>query len=307
MQQSGGEIRAFSQRGKGVLPKGVMHFRVARCREVHRFQGLLHVQFAQTSLGVPAFEIVNTVRYIGRLLDLGQENPPPDGVYPSRRQEKTIAPVDGFAVQDLLQTSRVEILQVFLPGDRPGKARHQAGSRIGVQHIPHLGFPAQQPFAAGRLVVRVHLDGQIVLRTDELDQQRKIGPTVRPSPLADQLRSVSSHDLAQIPPCQRTLGHDRLLAFDPGHLPRFPAIGQAGILLAQHRADLVAAPDFFLVHRDERQRVKLLHAFLTVLCNGNPRRRISRAGFGKSGGWYFPRPPGRPSRPWCACSAAAGR
>ena len=137
------------------------------------FQRFVDVQFAGFSVAIDASVIVNAVGEVGIFLDFAQNHVRPDGVGRSRGNEKSVARPYEMGLEDILQPVLLQCRKEFLLVRSGLQARKQARARLRGNRVPHLGFSS----AAGGLlvsrgisVVRMHLDGEFVLREDEFHE-----------------------------------------------------------------------------------------------------------------------------------------
>src|SRR5437763_9813309 len=105
-----------------------------------------------------------------------------------------------------------------------------------IEHIPALSFAAWQARLACVLIVRVHLDGQLVFRKDDLHQQRK---TLFSSQCAVELVSKFFGDLAECSSLKRSVRNPATFAREPDFADRLIAHFVRRI----KRTQVVRAPD----------------------------------------------------------------
>ena len=118
--------------------------------------------------------IIDPVSDIGILLDLRDQDILPDGVDGPRLDEEHIPFLHRDFVEHFCQCIVPDPLCELLPADLPLEPVIEKGSRSGFHYIPHLCLSVLAFIFQRISIVRVDLDGQVLLRVDELDEHRKI-------------------------------------------------------------------------------------------------------------------------------------
>ena len=138
----------------------------------HR-QSLLDVQVALLAVLADAAVIVHAIGYIGVLLDLGDQDPLADRVKGAGLDEQDVALFHGDSVEHLKQCVLLDSLSEFFPCDLLFETIIQEGAFLSVENVPHLCFAILAFVLKRESVARVDLDRQVVLRVDELGQNRE--------------------------------------------------------------------------------------------------------------------------------------
>ena len=138
----------------------------------HR-QSLLDVQVALLAVLADATVIVHAIGYIGVLLDLGDQDPLADRVKGAGLDEQDVALFHGDSVEHLKQCVLLDPLSEFFPCDLLFEAVIQERAFLGVENVPHLCFAILAFVLKRESVARVDLDRQVVLRVNELGQNRE--------------------------------------------------------------------------------------------------------------------------------------
>ena len=136
-------------------------------------QCLLDVQVSLLAVLADAAVIVHAIGYIGVLLDLGDQDSLADRVKGAGLDEQDVALFHGDSVEHLKQCVLLDPLSEFFPCDLLFEAVIQERAFLGVENVPHLCFAILAFVLKRESVARVDLDRQVVLRVDELGQNRE--------------------------------------------------------------------------------------------------------------------------------------
>ena len=139
----------------------------------HR-QSLLDVQVALLAVLADATVIVHAIGYIGVLLDLGDQDPLADRVKGAGLDEQDVALFHGDSVEHLKQCVLLDPLSKFLSCDLLFETVIKECAFLSVENVPHLCFAILAFVLQRESVARVDLDRQVVLRVDELGQNREL-------------------------------------------------------------------------------------------------------------------------------------
>ena len=85
-------------------------------------------------------------------------------------------------IEDFRQCLRLNPLCEFFLGDGAVQAVIQRRTRCSIDNVPHLRFSRLALCAHGIGIIRVHLNGEILLGINELNQNRHGGTAVTVSP-----------------------------------------------------------------------------------------------------------------------------
>ena len=186
-----GEIRARHQLHARVLRRLVMRPVIGQHGVVDGALRQFGVQFAGVAVGIAAVEIVDAVGDVRGLLDFGDERPRADRVHTSRGQEKHVARCDLVVGQDVRDGVVSDAGLVLGRRYLLREARTQVRVLIRRHHVPHFGLALGFVAFPCQLVVRVHLDREILPGVDELDQQRELLAETPVVGFAQQRRAVA--------------------------------------------------------------------------------------------------------------------
>ena len=171
---------------------------------------------------VHAIPIVDPVSGVGVLLNLGNDQPSPDGMEPARWYEQRFTGMNGELVKTFLEGRTTLFDGVFelLAGDAAAQAGNQLGVRRGIKDVPHFGFgfAAEQRGQFGR---RVDLEREPFTGVEQFDEERE---TVAPTIGAEQKRAVLLDELVERLTGDRAVGDDGL-GFEP--VADFPRLADA--------------------------------------------------------------------------------
>src|SRR5579884_2106210 len=128
----------------------------------------------------PAAVIIEAVRDIGVLLNLPKLDASADGVNRPRQAQKHIARLRLNPVQRALDFAGQGHFAQALTIDRLVQAERQAGVRARGSDVPHLRFSPLIVTLRRIRVVRMHLNGHLLARGDEFDEQREVNLGSKP-------------------------------------------------------------------------------------------------------------------------------
>ena len=142
--------------------------------KVGNCQRLLNMQIAFPSVLSYPSVIIHTVGDIGVLLNLRNQDILSDGVERAGFDEQHIPLLHRDCVQHLKQ--RVFPDAAFKLGGTDFLAKSVIQKRIlpGIHDIPHFCFPILSLMRQRIPVIRMHLNGQVILCVNELDQNGEI-------------------------------------------------------------------------------------------------------------------------------------
>ena len=200
------------------------------------------MKLARLSVKSLASEIVNPVRDVRCLLDFSDEAAASYAVDTSGRKEEHVTGLYIVVMQYLCHSVVIYFRSIFLWSDVLCQTRHEVGFLISLNDIPHLclAFRAVVPFSC-ELVVRMYLDGKVVTRINEFDQERELRSGLFIYFLAEQLafvfRCKLSHSLAG----EFSLSYDRFVTLYTWQLP---ALSDVVLICfnALERRDFFTAP-----------------------------------------------------------------
>ena len=184
-----------------------------------------------------------------------------------------VACLDTVVGHHLQNRAILHRLGILFGGQRSAETAADMGTRLGIDHIPHLALARCVVALAGNLLVGVHLQRQILTGIDELHQQREVVAKAAVNLLAHQLATVATNQLRKAFSLIGTLGHLRLR---PCHSRQLPALanGALGGGYALVGGNFIAAPHqafedgFEFIHRlfgpdrVDGQKTKIVKFFL---------------------------------------------
>ena len=207
---------------------------------VDRGQRLRDVQRARFSLGVDPIEIEQPKGRVARLLDFGDHQPGPQGVYGAGLDEHAIAHTRLELVETLLARARRQGGAQSVAGHARLEPGVDLAARIGGQHDPGFGLAqVGRVELGGLLVVGMHLHRERAVAVEEFQQQRKLPYRVVP---AKQFRPVLDDQLVQRQTARRTGGHNTLVVAMVDHFPTLGVVVPLAKRFAQHGLQPSPAP-----------------------------------------------------------------
>ena len=196
--------------------------RFAETEGVFRLQ---RVQLPPLAVGTHAVPVENAVGHVRRLLDFRHHHAPADGVDRARRNEEDIAGLYRMEDEQGVHRTGLHRIQVLLLRNPLFETDIEATAFVRIHHIPHLGFTVGAMAQRSQFIVGMHLHREVVLRVDELDQQREIVAAAVEHLLADEVAHIDLDQLRQGVVSKVAVGHHRLFAVDARQFPAFAAVG----------------------------------------------------------------------------------
>ena len=140
---------------------------------VHNVQALLDVQRAGLAIVAQAVVIVYAVGHVAGLLGFQNERTGLDGVHGTGVDLEEVALVDGRLVQQLAPAAPLDHLREF--GAVVGALPHDdRGTRLAIEHVPALALAEAAVLMLGGVrVIGMHLDREVAVRVEDLDEQRE--------------------------------------------------------------------------------------------------------------------------------------
>jgi hypothetical protein len=208
--------------------------------EIDARERFLDVQFARLAVKADAVPVVNAIRGVGILLDLEDHIAAADGMDASAGQEQR-GVLFGFDAMKAFRHGAVRDAALeFRAGDAALEAHENFRAGRGLGHIPHLRLGLAAEFRRD-VRRRMDLKGKLVLRIDDLHEQRKLF-SVR-FLRAEQFRRVMFHQPLQVLARERAVGDDADIAGAIGNFPGL-ADGRVGRQFFLVKAFQIApAPD----------------------------------------------------------------
>ena len=112
---------------------------------------------------------------------------------------------------------------------------------IGIEDVPHLVLAQTAVTLACHLIIGVHLDGQVAMGINELDEQRETVSIAAIDIVSHEFDAMMAHELSECHAGLHSLGHHRLTT---GHCRQFPRLANELITCWQsfEFQQLAAAP-----------------------------------------------------------------
>ena len=118
--------------------------------------------------------IIDTVSHIGILLNLCNQDAGSDGMDRTGLNEEDVSLLYRHCIKHLQKCIFLNSSGKFFLADLRLKTIVEKRVFLGIHHVPHLGFSVLALIFQGIPVIRMDLDGQILLCVDKFDQNRKI-------------------------------------------------------------------------------------------------------------------------------------
>ena len=201
----------------------------------------LRMQLARLSVQTKSAIIVNPIRNVRRLLNLRYETTATDGMYTAGRKEKHIPGIDLKPGENIGDGVVPDPLDILLWGDFLGETGQQVRALVGTHDIPHLGLALGVMALLGQFVVRMDLNGEILLSVNEFNQKRKLVAGIGVDLLADELTLVFLHEFSDGHAFELAVRDDGFMSLHAGKFPTFTYI----MLICNDfliRSDFLATP-----------------------------------------------------------------
>ena len=120
--------------------------------------------------------------------EFGDERAGSDAVDAACRQEEYVTLLETEVFKDIGDCVVVDSLNIFFRGDGLLEPGHQVRARVCLHDIPHLCLALGAVMASGgKGVIRMYLDGKVLLCVYEFDEERELVPGLPVVGLADEL------------------------------------------------------------------------------------------------------------------------
>jgi hypothetical protein len=153
--------------------------------EAHHLERLTYVKRSRLAVGADAVVIENAIGNVRVLLNLAQHNAGADGVRRTGRNEHGVARAHSDAFEAIFYGTVGESAAKRFGRHSWAEADEQLGPLTRRHHVPHLRLahtPGGSFMLFGIRIVGVYLHGKLILREEELDQQRDPRKPANPRP-----------------------------------------------------------------------------------------------------------------------------
>ena len=137
-------------------------------------------------------------------------------------------------VEELLHAHLADGALHFRPGDAGLQAQANLRSRFGAQHVPALGLAAGLAHGRRHLIIRMHLDRELVPGEEKFDQQGKTRDVA--GGFTQQIRAEVAGDGGKRLSGKRAIVYAAIIAGEPGFANRrscdFPRVNRRKIARA---------------------------------------------------------------------------
>ena len=241
----GREVGAVDELDDGVVAGRVGLAMIGVKGVIDRFECLSHMQFTLPTVGAHPIIVVDAIRHVARLLNLGHETPRADGVHATRGQKEDVARTDLVTLEHFHDRPLFHTAAELVGVDRARKTTVKRGAGGGLDDVPHLRLAEGTITRMCQIVIRVHLHGEVVSGIDKLDQKWEARPKTFQNAAPDEIGAVSANQFAERDALLRPIGYDRRPTVYVRHFPAFAnlaRIGGQGLKMTDGRA---APKDFF--------------------------------------------------------------
>ena len=207
------------------------------------FQSLLHMELSGLAVFTDTAVVIHTVSHVGVLLDLRDEDIFSNSMNCAGLDEENVTLLYFHRVQNLEKRVVFDTLCELFLADLTVEAVVKVSAFLAVYHIPHLGFSVLMLVFQRIGIVRMHLNGQVILRIDKFDQHRKLVKTAAVG--SKHLSACQIYVFLQGLSCILSICHKRRTVRMTGY---FPALCQnvtvVGLMIFLDQSS--SAPDIIL-------------------------------------------------------------
>ena len=135
---------------------------------------LLNMKLSLFSVISDSSVIINTVGHIGILLDLRKQDALANRMNSSGFYKEGISLFNRNAVQNLCQGIVIDSPPELFSADLLLESIVEKSSGLRIHDIPHFCLPVLSLIFQGKAIIRMDLDGEILIRIDKFDENRKL-------------------------------------------------------------------------------------------------------------------------------------
>ena len=212
------------------------------------------MEFTGLAIHARTVIVVDAIGDIAGLLDLRQENACTDGMNTTGREVEDIARGNLVTCQHLGDGMVLYAFLIFFGGHLATETGIEIATRLSIEDVPHLALTHLTMDALCHLVVGMHLDAEVFLGIDELNQKGQLTMILVVDRLSQNGLGVFGHDRDQVATCEGAIGDD---AGTGGYGTDFPAFADGFITggKAFVGAELTTAPNDGVEVGMEEERV----------------------------------------------------
>ena len=220
-----------------------------------------------------ASPVVETEGEVGGLLDLGYDYAAVSRMHGARLHHYGVSLRRLYHIEYLLDRTVLAAVVEFLGAYLALETGIYPGSRLHIHYIPHLGLAEGVVAGDGCLVVRMHLDGELVIDIQIFDKQRELASVLVEDLLAHNAVQVSLHQIAYAVAGEPAFADQTVTEAHVRYLPAlaYPVFRTqmmfvsllVGLdeVLAQLTYERIASPGAFGCNRNELQGIQLFLFF----------------------------------------------
>src|SRR5438105_6632427 len=168
------------------------YFTANRTAKFNCIQGFFDVQFPGPPLSIHAAIIVNAIRQVGVFLNFAEHHTWPNRVGRACWHEKCVAGLHAPVNKHFLELLTFDGVHKLVSVGFGNKSDEYMRLSFGRDCMPHFRFAAAAGglFVSGSIsIVRMNLDGKLVIWKDELDQDGKVAWHLRSEEHTSELQS----------------------------------------------------------------------------------------------------------------------
>ena len=209
---------------------------------VNALGSFLGVELAIVAILVLTLEVVDAIGNIAGLLNLDNETACSDGVDSAGRDKEAVTFLHVILSQGIGDGIILHHLLVLLRSNLNLQAVVELGIRLAWQRIPHLGLAAFLTLLLGNFIIRMHLDREVAVGIDKLDEQWKLIAETLVVLFSEEASLPFCNNLVEALALHLAIGYD---AFISWYSRDFPAFSHILLLYVEmfESDNLTATPD----------------------------------------------------------------
>ena len=209
---------------------------------VNALGSFLGVELTIVAILVLAFEVVDAIGNITGLLNLDNETACSDGVDSAGWDKEAVVLLHVILSQGIGDGIVLYHLLVLLRSNLHLQAVVELGIRLAWQRIPHLGLAAFLTLLLGNFIIRMHLDREVAVGIDKLDEQWKLIAETLVVLFSEEASLPFCNNLVEALALHLAIGYD---AFIFWYSRDFPAFSHILLLYVEmlESDNLTATPD----------------------------------------------------------------
>ena len=192
-----------------------------KCTIVDHIDSLFEMGLAcSCRIELPA-PVIEAESHIGRLLDLSYQKASVGSMYRSRSYIYDVTLSWSDDIEKFVHRSVLAPFVKLLRSHIPSETAIHLCTRLSIHDIPYLRLSERVVSFSSHLIIRMDLNGKLVIDIKELDQKRELTSIIIVDILAHDPFKIGFHDFAYGVSCKPAVADHRILNAHVGELPAF--------------------------------------------------------------------------------------